>query len=187
VHGAERAWRQDTTINQFQGCIKLLRKVFRPVHGRLQSGTSAAGIVRICATREKPAGPEAAPGSLLDISHKSSDGPQADRFSRRRPRETPLVGAEPNQTSPRVLRGISSYRTLWHGMTTVSADDRPIRPRPAICKNGRFAPRAVVCTENLKSGHSGDEVRPRWRTNLWDRIAEPAETAAYLGLETDVF
>jgi hypothetical protein len=22
-----------------------------------------------------------------------------------------------------------------------------------------------VCTENLKSGHSGDEVRPGWRVN----------------------
>src|SRR5258708_7228464 len=29
----------------------------------------------------------------------------------------------------------------------------------------RFAPEAAVCTKNLKSDHSGDEVRPGWRLN----------------------
>ena len=42
-------------------------------------------------------------------------------------------------------------------------------------------------TENPKSGDSGDEVRPGWRANLGDRIAELAANSAYLCLETDVF
>jgi len=39
----------------------------------------------------------------------------------------------------------------------------------------------------IKPARSDGEVRPRWRTNLWDRIAEPAENSAYLCLETDGF
>jgi hypothetical protein len=33
-----------------------------------------------------------------------------------------------------------------------------------ICKGLRQAS-GLVCTENAKSDHSGDEVRPRWRVN----------------------
>jgi hypothetical protein len=44
-----------------------------------------------------------------------------------------------------------------------------------------------LCVPKIKPARSDGEVRPRLRTKLWDRIAEPAENSAYLCLETDVF
>jgi hypothetical protein len=85
-------------------------------------------------TREKPAGPEGTQGSLLDISHKSPDGPQADHF-RGVGRAKRLSSARSlTRRVPAFYAGYLAHRTFWPGMTTVSADDRPIRLRPAIWK-----------------------------------------------------
>src|SRR6476620_1139752 len=64
---------------------------------------------------------------------------------------------------------------------------QPLRgDRRAQAEAGRTADLACVYRK-AKPARSDGGVRPRWRTNLWDRIAEPAENSAYLCLETDGF
>ena len=84
------------------------------------------------------------------ISRAIRRGTFTDRAARRRPRETPLVGAEPNQTTPGVLRGVSSSsNTLaWNDdrLTQVvrqhaiaALNDREIRPRGDPRLEAKFA------------------------------------------------
>jgi IS5 family transposase len=84
------------------------------------------------------------------ISRAIRRGTFTDRAARRRPRETPLVGAEPNQTTPGVLRGVSSSsNTLaWSDdrLTQVvrqhaiaALNDREIRPRGDPRLEAKFA------------------------------------------------
>ena len=44
-----------------------------------------------------------------------------------------------------------------------------------------------VCVPKTKSERIDDEVRPRWRANLWCRIAEPDERPAHPFAKTDAF
>jgi site-specific DNA recombinase len=53
-----------------------------------------------------------------------------------------------------------------------------------------LSPRTIattVCTKNLKSDHSGDEVRPGWRLNERHRCAAPSERPVHPYSKTDVF
>jgi hypothetical protein len=44
-----------------------------------------------------------------------------------------------------------------------------------------------LCVPKTKSERIDDEVRPRWRANLWRRIAEPDERPAQPFAKTDAF
>ena len=44
-----------------------------------------------------------------------------------------------------------------------------------------------LCVPKTKSERIDDEVRPRWRANLWHRIAEPDERPAHPFAKTDAF
>ena len=45
----------------------------------------------------------------------------------------------------------------------------------------------ALCVPKTKSERIDDEVRPRWRANLWRRIAEPDERPAHPFAKTDAF
>jgi hypothetical protein len=47
--------------------------------------------------------------------------------------------------------------------------------------------RMVVCVPKTKSERIDDEVRPRWRANLWRRIAELDERSAHPFAKIDAF